>query len=172
MSATANPIGKRCVVIAALFLMAACQRQRLPAPTVQPPPTSPPLSAPVTIREFAELVNQHRKTVGCAPLVWDERVAAVAQLHSEEMARHGFYSHVDLKGQNAFARLNEAKVPYTAAAENLASGQQTAARVLTAWLNSAGHRKNIDNCKYTHHGVGLAATRWTHVFVRTAALSP
>ena len=132
---------------------------------MQPPPSSPPLSAPAAIREFAELVNQHRKTVGCGPLAWDERIAAVAQLHSEEMARHGFYSHVDLKGQNAFARLNEAKVPYTAAAENLAYGQQTAARVLTAWLNSAGHRKNIDNCKYTHHGVGLAATRWTHVFV-------
>jgi uncharacterized protein YkwD len=93
---------------------------------------------------------------------------AACQSHSEEMARHGFYSHVDLKGQNAFARLNEAKVSYAAAAENLAYGQQTARQVLTAWLNSPGHRKNIDNCKYTRHGVGLAGARWTHVFLGDA----
>ena len=166
MSAIGNPIRNRCAVAAGLLLIAACQRQRLPNPTVQPPPTSPPLSAPVAIRNFAELVNQYRQTIGCKPLLWDERVAIVAQTHSEEMARHGFYSHIDLKGQNAFARLNEANVPYIAAAENLAYGQQTAERVLTAWLNSAGHRKNIDNCKYTHHGVGLLSTRWTHVFVQ------
>jgi uncharacterized protein YkwD len=38
--------------------------------------------------------------------------------------------------------------------------------VLAAWLNSSGHRANIENCSLTHHGVGLEGTHWTHVFLR------
>src|SRR5688572_2061137 len=153
-SVIGSTIRNRCAAMTGLLLIAACQIQ--PPPTlkaVEPPTTSPPLSAPVAVREFVELLNQHRKTIGCEPLAWDDHIAAVAQVHSEEMARHGFYSHVDLKGQNAFARLHEANVHYIAAAENLAYGQKTGRQVLTAWLNSTGHRKNIDNCRYTRHGV-------------------
>ena len=156
----------RSVMIAGFILIAACQSV-VPAPTARAaPPVAPPPSEPVAIRNFADLVNQHRRKIGCAALVWDDRVAAVAQAHSDDMVRNNFFAHTNKRGQNGFDRLDAAKVPWTAAAENIAYGQQTPGEVLTTWLNSPGHRKNIDNCRYSRHGVGLNATRWTHVFVQ------
>ena len=155
----------RWAAIAGFILVAACQRVVQPQAARSAPPASPPLSEPIAIRNFADLVNQHRKKIGCSSLVWDERIAAVAQAHSDDMVRNNFFAHTNKRGQNGFDRLNAASVPWTAAAENIAYGQPTPGEVLTGWLNSPGHRRNIDNCRYTRHGVGLNATRWTHVFV-------
>ena len=153
------------VAIAILILIAACQRAVLPPAARSAPPTSPSIREPVAIRNFADLVNQHRKKVGCPALVWDDRIAAVAQAHSDDMVRNNFFAHTNKRGQNGFDRLDAARVSWSAAAENIAYGQPTPGEVLTSWLNSPGHRKNIDNCRYIRHGVGLNASRWTHVFV-------
>jgi uncharacterized protein YkwD len=48
-------------------------------------------------------------------------------------------------------------VQYSSAGENIAKGQKTPAEVVTAWMNSAGHRANILNKTYTHLGVGYEA---------------
>jgi uncharacterized protein YkwD len=98
-------------------------------------------------------------------LQWDDHIAAVAQAHSDDMARNNFFSHQNQRGQSPFERLNAAGIRYSSAAENIAYGQPTGQQVLQSWLTSSGHRQNIDNCGYTRHGVGLAANRWTHVFV-------
>jgi uncharacterized protein YkwD len=45
--------------------------------------------------------------------------------------------------------------PITVVAENVASGQMSAREVVDGWLNSPGHRRNIEgNFKLT--GIGLA----------------
>jgi uncharacterized protein YkwD len=53
-------------------------------------------------------------------------------------------------------------------AENIAEGQQTPAAVMTAWMNSAGHRANILDCSLTTLGVGVATGSggpwWTQDF--------
>jgi uncharacterized protein YkwD len=41
-------------------------------------------------------------------------------------------------------------------AENVAAGYRTARAVMTGWMNSAGHRANIVNCRYRAIGVGVA----------------
>ncbi|MEX2283556.1 MAG: CAP domain-containing protein [Gemmatimonadota bacterium] len=147
------------------LLLPSCQRVAL-VPTGRPAaPVTQPRDEPVAIRNFAELVNQHRKKIGCPALSWDDQIAAVAQAHSDDMVRNNFFAHKNPRGQDAFDRLTIARIRYSAAAENIAYGQPTPGEVLTGWLNSPGHRRNIDNCRYTRHGVGLAGTRWTHVFV-------
>ena len=40
-------------------------------------------------------------------------------------------------------------------AENIAAGQRTPAAVMTAWMNSAGHKANILNCSSAAIGVGI-----------------
>jgi uncharacterized protein YkwD len=49
-------------------------------------------------------------------------------------------------------------------AENIAMGQQTPQEAVRGWLGSAGHRQNIENCRYTRTGVGYRDGRWTQVF--------
>ena len=53
-----------------------------------------------------------------------------------------------------------------AAAENIATGQASGREVYDGWVRSRGHRTNLENCAYTHHGIGLYQNRWTHVFAR------
>jgi uncharacterized protein YkwD len=81
------------------------------------------------------------------------------------MVRRDFFSHTNPDGQSPFDRLRAAGVTYLAAAENIAYGYTTAAGVLEAWLNSEGHRRNLENCRYTHHGVGLRNGKWVHEFI-------
>lgn len=55
------------------------------------------------------------------------------------------------------------------AGENIAWGQKTPEQVMEGWMNSAGHRANILNEKYTSIGVGYyqnAAGRnyWSQLF--------
>lgn len=128
-------------------------------------PTTPPLSTRDEVRAFVELVNEHRRKVGCKPFTWLTPVAEVAQNHSENMYHYSFFSHVNHEGKSPFERLKEAGIAYRRAAENIAAGQQTAEQVLHSWLGSPGHRRNIDDCSLLQHGVGLANHRWTHMLV-------
>ena len=125
--------------------------------------TGPEISADV--EEFVSLLNSHRESVGCAPLEWDGRVAAVADAHSRDMVERDFFSHTSPDGDSPWDRLGDAGISYRRVAENIAWGYPSAEAVLNGWIGSQGHRANIENCALTHHGVGLADWHWTHVFV-------
>jgi uncharacterized protein YkwD len=149
-------------VLLPLVLTSACQKPIF----IQPPNTrAPPPNALAEVQSFTRLVNRHRQTIGCGVLQWDDAVAAVAQRHSEDMARNNYFSHTNPRGQNPFDRLRAAGVRFSRAAENIALGQPTGETVLQSWLGSPGHRQNIEECRYTRHGVALFEGRWTHVFV-------
>lgn len=118
------------------------------------------------IRALVRLVNQRRADRGCGRLQWHSGLARVAQRHSEDMVRRAFFGHENPDGEDPFERMRRAGIDFTAAAENVAAGHRTGADVFAGWIGSSGHRRNIDRCLYTHHGVGLHQNRWTHVFAR------
>lgn len=118
------------------------------------------------VRELITLVNRHRRARGLGALAWDERVARVAEAHSRDMTRRGFFDHENPDGHSPFDRLAKAGVRYRAAAENIAEGPDRASVVLDGWIGSTGHRRNLENPAYTHHGIGLHRGRWTHVLFR------
>ncbi len=117
------------------------------------------------VAAFVQLMNEHRVEVGCQPLEWNGSVADVARAHSQDMIDRDFFAHDNPDGKSPFQRLQDAEIGYSRAAENIAFGYPTAEAVLQAWLNSSGHRRNIENCSLTQHGVGLVGTHWTHLFV-------
>lgn len=147
-------------VLALLLGLLACSADGPTQPTGPDGPTDADVGA------FVVLVNQHRASVGCEPLDWDQEVAAVAQAHSEDMVNRGFFDHVNPDGASAGDRLTEAGVGWSRWGENIAAGFGSAEAVLDAWLNSPGHRQNIETCAFTTHGVGLVSAHWTHVFTR------
>jgi uncharacterized protein YkwD len=119
----------------------------------------------VMVQEFVSLVNAHRQSVGCESLTWHAAAAEVALAHSEDMVARGYFDHTNPDGQSPFDRLNAAGIFFRLAGENIAAGHRTAEAVLDGWLNSPGHRANIENCGFTHHGLGLASNHWTHLFL-------
>ena len=62
-------------------------------------------------------------------------------------------------------------ISYSYAGENIAAGQQTAQAVMTAWMNSPGHRQNIMSPNYTQMGIGYSpggnmSPYWSQMFIR------
>ena len=152
----------RAVAILTVFALAGCQR------VIELPPVAaahPPSSDDFEMQSFTRLVNDYRRKVGCGPLKWDDRLADVAQRHSEDMSKRRYFNHNNPEGRTPFERMKRAHISFIGAAENIAAGQLTGTQVLNSWLNSPGHRRNIEDCHYTHHGLGLADTYWTHDFI-------
>lgn len=152
-------------------LVAACGTVRIA------PPTQPTVKVDEEIRDLIELVNDHRDDIGCKDLEWYRPLAQVAQRHSDDMTRRNFFNHRNPDGLNSFKRIEAAGIRYWKAAENIAAGQRTAKQVFESWLKSPGHRRNIEDCEFREHGIGLSVGittnaygvityAWTHNFVR------
>ncbi|SDE29165.1 Uncharacterized conserved protein YkwD, contains CAP (CSP/antigen 5/PR1) domain [Blastococcus fimeti] len=147
-----------------------------PAPAAAPAPKAtqqaapaPPAPAPAgsdRATQVLALVNQERAAAGCRPLSADGGLAAVAAAHSADMRDRGYFDHTNLAGQSPFDRASAAGV--SARAENIARGQSDPAAVMTAWMNSPGHRANILDCSLSRLGVGIAdgggGPWWTQLF--------
>jgi uncharacterized protein YkwD len=118
------------------------------------------------VEALAERINRHRVAIGCRALVRDRRLDALALRHSEDMVRRGFFDHVNPDGRDPFDRMRAAGIRYRAAAENIAEGQETGRQTYEDWIHSPGHRRNIENCEYTHFGIGLYRSAWTLELVR------
>ncbi len=131
-------------------------------PTTAPtkPPTKPPSGGSTTEQYRAEvikLVNVQRAKVGCNALTANSALTKAAQGHASDMLANNYFSHDSQNGTNPFDRMTAAGYHWSAAAENIAAGQQTPADVMQSWMNSEGHRANILNCGLKDIGVGYAA---------------
>lgn len=155
--------------------------KRKPRPT--PAPTATPTPAPTTstytpaltdaqwtvARQVLALTNQQRAAAGAAALVLDTPLMGMATFRSQDMASRHYFSHYDPEGHTVFWHMTQAGIPYGYAAENIAYGYATADAVVTAWMNSSGHRANILNPNLAKLGVGYVKNSsgtpyWTQVF--------
>lgn len=122
------------------------------------PDTNQPGQDNVTESEHAyvlrvvELVNEERAKAGLKPLMLEKNITAAAQVRAVETEQS--FSHTRPDGRHFTTALKEAGVSYRGAGENIAWGQKTPEQVMNGWMNSAGHRANILNEKFTSIGVG------------------
>lgn len=121
------------------------------------------------IKEVVDLVNAERAKEGLAPLTIDTKVQAAAQIRAMECEQ--LFSHTRPNGSSFATALKEQNVSYRNAGENIAWGQKTPQEVVTAWMNSAGHRANIMNKNFTTIGVGYyenarGTDYWCQLFTR------
>ena len=137
---------------------------RVPSPRPSPSPTrssAPPAAAAgagmtAAEAEVLRLVNAQRSVHGCGALASNAVLLAVARAHSADMATKGYFDHTSPDGRSPFDRMRAAGYRGNLMGENIAAGQRTAAAVMTAWMNSPGHRANILNCGYKVIGIGVA----------------
>lgn len=119
-------------------------------------------------QEVIALANAARASMGLGALRCDPTMTAVARAHSTDMCTQDYFDHTGLDGRDPFDRLRDGGVSFRTAGENIAWGQRDADDVHTAWMNSAGHRRNILNGAYGRIGVGLdrcgGSMYWTQVF--------
>ena len=99
------------------------------------------------------LVNKYRKQNGLASVKLDSALSDAASTRAKEIVSS--FSHTRPNGSSCFTVLSENGISYNGAGENIAYGQSSPDEVMTAWMNSAGHRANILNASFTRLGVGV-----------------
>ncbi|MDO8435468.1 MAG: CAP domain-containing protein [bacterium] len=139
---------------------------RIPPPQIPPPqPPSNDIDVRMTIAMRVHLlINQERTKEGLAALTWNERLATIARAHSADMAVNGF-SHT-INGCDLACRVQKASYSYRRVGENIftwSSSRQPedaelAQLIVSGWMQSAGHRKNILDATFTHQGIGIYQT--------------
>jgi uncharacterized protein YkwD len=113
-----------------------------------------PTPNPVFEEQVINLTNQQRLSHGCNPVTMDARLQTAAEGHSQDMALNDFFSHTGSDGSNAGDRIEAQGYNWSRWGENIAAGYPSPESVVTAWMESSGHRANILNCNFVHIGVG------------------
>ena len=99
--------------------------------------------------QVVQLVNQHRASLGLAQLAVTTPLTNAAVWKSRHMAYYRYMQHADPAppvARSVGDRLSACGYPATMAGwgENIAYGYPTADAVMQGWLNSPGHRANIE----------------------------
>ncbi len=123
------------------------------------PPAEAPQQGKTPEQAVLALVNDARAAKGCKALVIDDRITTAAQGHSTDMATNNYFSHVSQDGRTFDQRMKDAGYPRPGG-ENIAKGYRTPEQVMEGWMNSKGHRDNIETCTFTTMGLGVDTRGW------------
>ncbi|WP_313342091.1 CAP domain-containing protein [Sedimentibacter sp.] len=120
-------------------------------------------------QKVVELVNVERQKAGLPALKLDSAISNVARTKSKDMAVNNYFAHQSPTYGSAGDMLTKFGIKWSAWGENIASGQRTPEAVVTAWMNSPGHRANILSSNFGRIGVGYVTNSngtpyWTQVF--------
>jgi uncharacterized protein YkwD len=99
------------------------------------------------------LVNRQRTARHLPALRADVRLQRSAQRWTNHMVAAEVFTH----GSNFAGRITAAGYRWSAAGENIATGFSTPAAVVTAWMHSADHCRNILAPEFRDLGVGVVA---------------
>ena len=148
--------------------------QQKPESTPSKPSTTPQQKPSTDFSSYQQqvldLVNAERTKRGISALTLDSNLSSVATKKSQDMVNKNYFDHTSPTYGSPFDMMKQFGISYRTAGENIAKGQKTPQEVVTAWMNSEGHRKNILNPNFTNLGVGIAkdskgTTYWTQMFI-------
>jgi uncharacterized protein YkwD len=142
-------------------VMAAAKSTPAPAPTSTAAPAPPPPAAAVAPDGWATdmlgRVNAERAAAGVGPLSWCPALGRAAQAHTDDQMVHGTMTHTGSDGSNIGIRADRAGYRgWSTLGENVAYGYPDVSAVMTAWMNSPGHKANLLNGSFTNVGFGHA----------------
>jgi len=103
--------------------------------------------------EIINLTNQERSKAGLNLLSTNAVLNNAANLKAKDMFEKNYWAHFAPDGTSPWYFFNLVGYRYSWAGENLARDFATSAGVVTAWMNSSGHKANILNPNYTEIGV-------------------
>lgn len=121
-------------------------------------------------QEVVDLVNKERAKYGLTALKSNSSLSNVATIKSQDMINKNYFSHTSPTYGSPFDMMKQFGISYNTAGENIAMGQKTPSEVVTAWMNSEGHRANILNSNFKEIGIGIAKNSkgqlyWIQMFI-------
>jgi len=122
-----------------------------------------------TAIQTVHLVNLERAKAGLPALVADAPLSKIATVKAEDMVKNNYFDHISPTYGKPWDMAKQFGYSYSSFGENIAYGQKTPQEVVTAWMNSPGHKANILNKDYTNIGAGIKKDAngriyWVHMF--------
>ena len=119
--------------------------------------TQAPVNASLSVRGVIEYTNVERAKNGVmGSLAENSTLNRVAQMKVDDMFAKQYFEHVSPSGVGQADLAQTAGYAYVIVGENLALGDFDGDQgVVTAWMNSPGHRANILNTHYKEIGVAV-----------------
>ena len=118
------------------------------------------------VTSMVKLINKQRSKRGLGKLVTDVKLTKAANARAKEIRK--YFSHTRPNGTSCFTILNKYNITYMSCGENIAYGQPTVSAVMTAWMNSPGHRENILRDSFGKVGIGRykvgGVIYWVQIF--------
>lgn len=116
-----------------------------------------PIRSPDFVRDLESRVAWHRHARLLSPLEPVNALAEAARQHGERMRNMRFLAHHDpFDHSDPMKRVRRLdKSLWTIVSENIAAGQWEAAQVMRSWLDSPGHRGDIERPGLDSIGTGV-----------------
>jgi uncharacterized protein YkwD len=150
------------------YKVAGAASEMLPILGASPTATSAPAAALSEAdkmeAEVLTLVNAERQKAGLSALRTTDAIKRAADTRAAELADE--FSHDRPDGRSCFTALAEEGVAYSASGENIAMGQNTAAKVMDSWMKSSGHKANILSDDFNVIGIGCYEDNGTYYWVQ------
>ena len=130
-----------------------------PAPVATETPAAIESTGDYWTDEILRLVNEARAAEGLAALTINSKAQEAAAIRVTELPNSPS-PHLRPDGAQFYTVFAEVGLKPKTGGENYAIGTANAyapEQIVTAWLNSPGHRKNIMNASYKQIGIGHAA---------------
>ena len=113
-------------------------------------------------RRAFQLINEKRAGQNLPPLEWNDDVARVARLHSQNMANYKFFGHEGNDGSMVDDRADSIGLRrWRAIGENIAYNRGYAQPVEFAverWMQSPKHKQNLLNDRWKESAIGIAVS--------------
>jgi len=103
-----------------------------------------------------DLVNLERATQGLPALQYNDKLAAAARDHAQDMALRDYNSHDRRDGRRFYQCVFDSGYPVSKCGENIAVGLATPEEAFESLISSSEHRSNIMYSDFTQMGVGYA----------------
>lgn len=140
---------KRLATMMAGLLMAVWGNQAAAQTCVTPPNVN------VLASEIAAGLNANRRANGVSELRFNRRLGRAAMAHACDMLVNDFFDHRGSDGSNSQARVQAAGYRDCIVAENIAWGYPRSEQIISGWMNSPGHRRNMLHPRIEEYGVGI-----------------
>lgn len=117
-----------------------------------------------TEQKVHTFTNEFRVTNEKTPWGYDSGLAGIARVHSRDMAKRNYFSHVNPEGQTADDRAQEYGYYANPMGENLAKSDirnenenpdGLARTFIEIWKTSSSHRNGMLSERYVEEGVGV-----------------
>ncbi len=117
-------------------------------------------------QEVFNMINAQRTSNGLQALKVDNEVQRVARIKAKDLVDNNYFSHNSPVYGSPFEMLQNFKISYRTAGENIA-GNSTNSGAVNAWMNSDGHRANILNSSFEYTGIGVVSSpKYGKIFVQ------